>query len=126
MGVVNTNTVDAALMVNDSLGFVRVSAFGMSTYDDFMQAVAQLRNEGAKGLILDLRDNPGGLMQAALRMANEVLPHNSLIIYTDGAHQKRSDIYSDGTGTLIDFPIYVLINELSASSSEIVLSLIHI
>lgn len=119
-GVVNTNTVDAALMVNDSLGFVRVSTFGMSTYDDFMQAVAKLRNEGAKGLILDLRDNPGGLMQAALSIANEVLPRKSLIIYTDGAHQDRSDIYSDGTGTLIDFPVYVLINELSASSSEIV------
>lgn len=119
-GVVNTNSVDAALMVNDSLGFIRVSSFGMSTYDDFMQAVAKLRREGAKGLILDLRDNPGGLMQAALQIANEVLPRKSLIIYTDGAHQRRSDIYSDGTGTLIGFPIYVLMNELSASSSEIV------
>lgn len=119
-GVVNTSSVDASIMVNDSLGFVRLSSFGMATYDDFMQAVAKLRHQGAKGLIIDLRDNPGGLMQAAVLIANEILPRQSLIIYTDGAHQERSDIYSDGTGTLIGFPIYVLINELSASSSEIV------
>lgn len=119
-GVVNTNTVDAAIMVNDSLGFVRVNTFGTTTYDEFMQSVANLRHNGAKGLILDLRDNPGGLMQAALMIANEMLPRKSLIIYTDGAHQKRSDVFSDGTGTLAGFPVYVLINELSASSSEIV------
>lgn len=119
-GIVTTSAVDGACMVNDSLGFVRLNSFSVNTYDDFMQAVAKLRNKGAKGLVLDLRDNPGGLMQSALLIANEMLPKNSLIIYTEGAHQKRSDIYSDGTGTLIGFPVYVLINEMSASSSEIV------
>ncbi|MBR8713290.1 S41 family peptidase [Porphyromonas levii] len=119
-GVVNTSNVDATFMVNDSLGFVRLKGFSVSTYDDFMQSVAKLRNSGAKGLIIDLRDNPGGLVQPALLIANEMLPEGSLIIYTEGAHKKRSDVYSDGTGTLIGFPIYVLLNELSASSSEIV------
>lgn len=119
-GVVNTSNVDATFMVNDSLGFVRLKGFSVSTHDDFMQSVAKLRNSGAKGLILDLRDNPGGLVQPALLIANEMLPEGSLIIYTEGAHKKRSDVYSDGTGTLIGFPIYVLLNELSASSSEIV------
>lgn len=119
-GVVNTSNVDATFMVNDSLGFVRLKGFSVSTHDDFMQSVAKLRNSGAKGLIIDLRDNPGGLVQPALLIANEMLPEGSLIIYTEGAHKKRSDVYSDGTGTLIGFPIYVLLNELSASSSEIV------
>lgn len=119
-GVVNTSNVDATFMVNDSLGFVRLKGFSVTTYDDFMQSVAQLRNNGAKGLIIDLRDNPGGLVQPALLIANEMLSRGSLIIYTEGAHKKRSDVFSDGTGTLIGFPIYVLINELSASSSEIV------
>lgn len=119
-GVVNTSNVDASFMVNDSLGFIRLNGFSVSTHDDFMQSVAKLRNSGAKGLILDLRDNPGGLVQSALLIANEILPKGSLIIYSEGAHKKRSDVFSDGTGTLIGFPVYVLINELSASSSEIV------
>lgn len=119
-GVVNTNTIDASFMVNDSLGMIRISGFSMSTYDDFMQEISVLKAQGAKGLILDLRDNPGGLMQSALLIANEFLPKRSLVIYTEGAHQPRNEIYSDGSGSLIGFPIYVLINEMSASSSEIV------
>lgn len=119
-GVVNTSTIDAGFMVNDSLGYVRMSGFAMNTYDDFMQEVAKLRAGGMKGLVLDLRDNPGGLVQPALLIANELLPRESLLIYTEGAHQTRSNVYSDGTGTMIGFPIYVLINEMSASSSEIV------
>lgn len=119
-GVVNTSNVDATFMVNDSLGFVRLNGFSSSTHDDFMQSVAKLRKSGAKGLVLDLRDNPGGLVQSALLIANEMLPKGSLIIYSEGAHKKRSDVFSDGTGTLIGFPVYVLLNELSASSSEIV------
>lgn len=119
-GVVNTSNVDATFMVNDSLGFIRLNGFSTTTHDDFMQSVAKLRNKGAKGLIIDLRDNPGGLVQPALLIANEMLPKGSLIIYTEGAHKKRSDVYSDGTGTLVGFPVYVLLNELSASSSEIV------
>lgn len=119
-GVVATPSVDAAFMVNDSLGYVRLSSFTMATYDEFMQAVAKLRANGMKGLVLDLRDNPGGLLQSALMIANEFLPRQSLVIYQEGAHFPRQDVLSDGTGTLIGFPLYVLINELSASSSEVI------
>lgn len=119
-GVVNTSTIDASFMVNDSLGFIRLGGFALTTHDDFMQAFSRLQSHGAKGIILDLRDNPGGLMQAALLIANEALPLKSMIIYTEGLHQDREEIYSDGTGSLINFPIYILLNEFSASSSEIV------
>lgn len=119
-GVVNTKTVDATFMVNDSLGYIRLSGFAMTSHDEFMQSISKLRSQGAKGVILDLRDNPGGLMQQALLIANELLPKGSLIIYTEGFHQKKEEVYSDGTGTLIDFPTYVLLSEFSASSSEIV------
>ncbi|MDO5036321.1 MAG: S41 family peptidase [Porphyromonas sp.] len=119
-GTVNVRQVEGAFMVNDSLGSVRLSNFAFNTYNDFMQAVAKLRSEGAKGLVLDLRGNPGGLMQSALQIANEMLPPNSLIIYMEGLHYPRYEIHSDGTGTLVGFPVYVLVDGMSASSSEIV------
>lgn len=119
-GVVNMPQIDAAFMVNDSLGYIRIPSFAMNTHNEFMQKVAYLEAKGMKGLILDLRDNRGGLLQPALLISNEILPAQSLIIYTEGAHHPRNDVYSDGTGLLQRLPIYVLINEMSASSSEIV------
>lgn len=119
-GVVNVRQVESAFMVNDSLGCIKLSNFAHKTYNDFMQELSKLRAKGAKGLILDLRNNPGGLMQAALQIVNEMLPARSLIIYMEGKNYKRQEIYSDGTGTLIGFPIYVLVNDISASASEII------
>lgn len=119
-GVVNMPQIDAAFMINDTLGYIRIPNFAMNTHNDFMQEIAKLESDGMKGLVLDLRDNPGGLLQPALLISNEILPAQSLIIYTEGAHQERRDVLSDGTGRLQNLPIYVLVNELSASSSEIV------
>lgn len=119
-GVVNFPQIEATFMVNDTLGYIRIPSFTMNTYNEFMQSIAELESQGMKGLVLDLRDNPGGLLQPALLISNEVLPAQSLIIYTEGAHHPRRDVLSDGTGRLQNLPIYVLINEMSASSSEIV------
>lgn len=119
-GTVNMPQIDASYMVNDTLGYIRIPSFAINTHNEFMQAVARLEAKGMKGLILDLRDNPGGLLQPALLISNEILPAQSLIIYQEGEHYKRTDMMSDGTGHLMHLPIYVLINEMTASSSEIV------
>lgn len=118
-GVVNMNAVDASYMINDSLGVIKIASFVSNTYNDFMAAFAKLEQQGMKGLVIDLRDNPGGVMQAALLLSNEVLPAGRLIMYMQGNSVPREDFRSDGTGSLQNIPIYVLINEISASASEI-------
>lgn len=119
-GAVSVSTVDASYMRSDSLGVIKLGSFGANTYTDFMTAYARLRQKGAKGIVLDLRGNPGGVLEAALRMSNEMLPDQSLIMYMEGKGVPREDFKSDGTGSLIGLPLYVLIDELSASASEIV------
>lgn len=119
-GPVSTSKVGASYMLSDSLGVIRLDGFSVSTYNDFMQSFAQLRQRGMKGLILDLRDNPGGILESALRMVNEMLPKGSPMIYIEGAHYPREQFVSDGAGSLIRFPMYILINESSASAAEIV------
>ena len=119
-GAVAVNTVEASYLRSDSLGVIKLTSFGSNTYADFMSAYGSLREEGAKGIILDLRGNPGGVLEPALRISNEMLPGNSLIMYMEGKSVPREDFMSDGTGSLIGLPLYVLIDELSASASEIV------
>ena len=119
-GAVTVSTVSASYMRGDSLGVIKLASFGANTYSDFMNAFARLREKGAAGLVLDLRANPGGVLQPAIFLANEMLPPQSLIMYMEGKNAPREDFTSDGTGSLIGFPIYVLIDELSASASEIV------
>lgn len=118
-GVVNVDQVAASFMTPDSLGVIQLSTFTNNSHKDFMQSFAKLQQEGMKGLVIDLRDNPGGSMQAALLLANELLPAQELIIYTEGYHSPREDFMSDGRGNLINYPTYVLVNENSASASEI-------
>lgn len=118
-GVVAMNAVDASYMINDSLGVIKLSSFVSNTYNDFMSAFGKLQQQGMKGLVIDLRDNPGGVMQAALLLSNEMLPPGRLIMYMQGKSVPREDFRSDGTGSLTNIPIYVLINEVSASASEI-------
>lgn len=118
-GVVNVNQVAASYMTPDSLGVIQLSTFSNNTHKDFMQAFAKLQQSGMKGLVIDLRDNPGGAMQSALLIANELLPRNELIIYTEGRHSPREEFRSDGRGNLVNFPSYILVNENSASASEI-------
>ncbi len=119
-GAVTISTVGASYLRSDSLGVIKLGSFGANTYSDFMTAYARLHQKGAKGIILDVRGNPGGVLEAALQVSNEMLPPGSLIMYMEGKNVPREDFNSDGTGSLIGLPLYVLIDELSASASEIV------
>ena len=119
-GPVSTSKVGAKYMLSDSLGVIRLDGFSLSTYNDFMQAFAQLQQSGMKGLVLDLRDNPGGILESALRMVNEMLPKDKPVIYIEGAHYPREQYLSSGDGSLVGYPLYILINESSASAAEIV------
>lgn len=118
-GTVNINQVSASYLTEDSLGVIQLNTFSNNSHKDFMQSFARLQQNGMKGLVIDLRDNPGGSMQTALLIANELLPKNELIIYTEGRHSPREEFRSDGRGNLVNFPTYVLVNENSASASEI-------
>ena len=118
-GDIPQNTIDAAYMLSDDYGYIQVSKFGRTTHVELLSAIAQLNHHGCKGLIIDLRDNTGGYMDAATRMVNEFLPANKLIVYAEGRKYPRWEDYADGTGSCQQTPLVVLINEGSASASEI-------
>ena len=118
-GDIPQNTVDAAYMLNDDIGYVKVSKFGRTSHVELLNALAQLNHKKCKGLIIDLRDNTGGYMEAAIRMVNEFLPEGKLIVYTQGRKYPRAEEFANGTGSCQKMPLVVLINESSASASEI-------
>ena len=118
-GDIPQNTVDAAYMVNDDIGYVKVSKFGRTSHVELLNALAQLNHKKCKGLIIDLRGNTGGYMEAAIRMVNEFLPEGKLIVYTQGRKYPRAEEFANGTGSCQKMPLVVLINESSASASEI-------
>ena len=118
-GDVPVPTVDAVYMVNDETGYIRISSFGETTYPEFLSALSQLRDQGFKKLILDLRGNLGGYMNTAVQIANEFLPQGRLIVYTKGRKSRREDYRSDGRGSYQHMPVVVLVDESSASASEI-------
>jgi carboxyl-terminal processing protease len=118
-GDIPNYSVDVAYKVTDRIGYVKIKKFAQNTYSEFLTSVAKLQQEGAKELILDLRNNGGGLMDAAVSMANEFLPKNKLIVYVEGQAYPRMDWYSNGKGVWQEIPVIVLIDELSASASEI-------
>lgn len=113
-------TINAAYMLTDKVGVVRIESFGAKTYKEFVNALDSLQKVGMKDLILDLRDNSGGYLNAAVDIANEFLGNKQLIVYTDGRKVKSERYLSDGTGSMQDCKVVVLINEYSASASEIV------
>src|SRR3712207_1516608 len=102
------------------LGYIRIGSFGATTYDEFMAAVKILKKQGMNDLILDLQENGGGYLIAAVRIANEFLLQNDLIVYTQGLRTERQEYKADGTGRLLDGKVVVLVNEYSASAAEIV------
>lgn len=113
------NSVDVAFMLSDTLGYIKLSKFARTSYTEFVKAVEKLKKEGIKSLIFDLRDNTGGYLDQALLLSNEFLSKGELIVYMEGLHRKREDFFADGRGSMQDVNLYVLINENSASSSEI-------
>lgn len=119
-GDVPVNSVDAYYMIEPTTGYVKVNQFGSNTYNEFINALSTLKKDGAKRYIVDLRGNGGGYMEVAITMANEFLSENQLIVCTKGRF-KRDDsmVYSDGNGSFQDAELVVLIDEYSASASEI-------
>ena len=114
------NTIDAAYMIRPQVGYIRIGSFGAYTYKEFMDAVKKLNKEGMKNLILDLQENGGGYMLSATQIVNEFLGKNDLIVYTEGRNDKRREYHADGNGKLRKIKVVVLVNEFSASASEIV------
>ncbi|EGN56568.1 peptidase S41 [Hallella multisaccharivorax DSM 17128] len=114
-----TKTITAAYMLDNNTGYIKVKNFGEKTYPELLVALASLQQHGFKNLVIDLRDNPGGYLQSAVQMANEFLPAKRLIVYTQGRKSPRQDYTSDGHGAYQSIPLVVLINEGSASASEI-------
>ena len=113
-------SLEAAYMVNDSTGYIQLSRFGATTFEEFKKACKRLKESGMTNLILDLEDNGGGYMEPAIRIANEFLEKDQLIVYTEGRHQPRRAANAFGRGALQDVKLVVMINEGSASASEIV------
>jgi carboxyl-terminal processing protease len=112
-------SVDVAYMVNDSTGYIKISTFAQTTYDEFIAAVEKLHAKGMDKLILDLRSNGGGIMDAATRIADQFLEDNKLIVYTQGKARARYDVYSTAGGICNKDEVCILIDEFSASASEI-------
>lgn len=118
-GDIPVKSIDAAYMINDKFGYVKVNKFGETTYPELLVALAKLSQANCKGMIIDLRGNTGGYMAAAIQMVNEFLPNNKLIVYTEGRKSPRENYTSNGTGSSQTMPLIVLMDEGSASASEI-------
>lgn len=118
-GKVEVSSIDAAYMLNQETAYIRISKFGATTDTDFTTAVKNLKTKGMKKMVLDLRDNGGGYLTAATSLANQFLPENKLIVYTQGKHDPRTDYFTTGGGEFEQGKLAVLINENSASASEI-------
>lgn len=118
-GDIPQNTIDAAYMISKDFGYVQISKFGRTSHIELLNAIAQLSHQNCKGMIIDLRENTGGYMEAAIRMVNEFLPEGKLIVYTQGRKYPRMEEYANGTGSCQNIPLVVLIDQGSASASEI-------
>ncbi len=119
-GDIPVNSVDCSYMLNDSIGYLRVTKFARNTYNEFFTALNDLKTNGAKKFVVDLRGNTGGFMDQAIYMANEFLPAGRMIVYTKGRRPENENMaISDGSGNFKDAEVTVLMNEYSASASEI-------
>ncbi len=118
-GDVPVESVDSYFMLNEHTGYISIESFGENTYPEMLLALARLNMSGMKDLIIDLRGNRGGYMQTAIMMVNEFLPAGKLVVYTEGRHSEREEYRTDGRGTFQQLPLIVLMDEGSASASEI-------
>ena len=119
-GIIPMYSLDIAYMVNKQLGYIKLNKFSATTYEEFDQAVRKLKKEGMKKLILDLRGNPGGYLNAAIHVADEFLPAGKIIVFTKGLHRPKTVALSTSKGQLKHTDVAVLINEGTASAAEIV------
>ena len=120
-GDIPVNSVTAEYLIDGNIGYILVDNFGRNTYNEFFTALLNLKVRGAKGYIVDLRNNGGGFMEVCCQMVNEFLGEGDMIVYTEGKlmDKRRSEIKADGRGNFQDVPVVVMINEWSASASEI-------
>lgn len=118
-GDIVTKSITAAYMLNNTTGYLRIKNFGERTYAEMIASLQQLTLQGADNLVIDLRDNTGGYLESAIQMAEEFLKKDQLIAYTEGRKNPRTEYRSKGKGSYQNIPLVVLINENSASSSEI-------
>ena len=118
-GDIPVNSVETAYMITEEVGLIKVVKFGGNTFNEFISALSKLKSKGAKSFVIDLRGNEGGYLDAATSMINEFFPKGDLIVYAEGRSFPRTDSYATGTGTCKENDVVVLIDELSASSSEI-------
>ena len=119
-GVIPTYSVDIAYMLDDKIGYLKLSKFSATTYDEFRKGIRKLQSEGMQQLVFDLRGNTGGYLAAAVDVADEFLPKGSLIVYTEGRNRPRQYMSARRNGMLEEMPVAVLIDGESASASEIV------
>lgn len=113
-------SVDAVYMIRPGIGYIRIGNFGATTYDEFMQGLEQLKSQGMTDLILDLQDNGGGYLEAAVKIANEFLERKDLIVYMEGRQAPRANYNAQGNGSMRQGRVFVLVNEFTASAAEIV------
>ena len=118
-GKITVNSVDVSYMVDDTTGFIKLSKFSRTSYDEVNTHLSELKKSGMKRAIFDLRDNAGGYLDQALLISNEFLDKGKLVVYMEGANRKREDFFADGKGKFKDIDLSILLNEGSASSSEI-------
>ena len=113
-------SVDAGYMVNDAVGYVKISRFAATTYDEFSEKLSLLQDQGMESLILDLRGNPGGYLNAAINICDEFLQEGKLIVYTEGRSRPKDSAYATRKGDFQKGNLVILVDEGSASASEIV------
>lgn len=118
-GDVPLKSINVVYMLDDKTGYVSINSFGETTYAEFLAALATLNNSGFENLVIDLRGNLGGYMAPAVQIANEFLPKGRLIVYTEGRKSPREEYTSNGRGAYQTMPLVVLVDESSASASEI-------
>lgn len=118
--VIRHSSIPAALMIDKTTGYILVTRFSETTSSEFHSALLELNQLGMKHLMLDLRGNTGGVLEGAINMADELLPKGDLIVYTKGAHDRRRNVYATNGGLFEKGRLTILINEHSASASEVV------
>ncbi len=118
-GIIPVYSVDVSYMVTPDIGFIKINRFAKNTYDEFITALAKLKSNGCEKVIIDLRGNSGGFLDVAFNMINEFLQNKELIVYTVGKANPRQDMLANGTGSCQKTQVVVLIDEFSASASEI-------